>query len=221
MAIDQSPSELRGLPAEPGRRLWSRIMEPKGRIAFELAAGNTLRIVDIDGQQVADFICFNKHDLTEKNSHSTTVMLKGNINVTTGDFIYSNEAWKMLKITQDTVQKHDLIAGTCCQGLNRFRYGAEAEHQPNCRSSLAAVMEPYGVKLSEIPYTFNIFMNVPVGADGSIAVVAPASAAGDFIDLEAQMDLIVAISNCPQERNICNGFKATRLGLVTYAGAAA
>lgn len=207
---------LESLADEPGPRRWEKIMEPKGRIAFELAKGETLRIVDLDGQQVADFICFDKHNLVDKISHSTTVMLKGNIHLTTGDFIYSVDARPMLKITRDTVGRHDILAGSCCPGLNRIRYGKEAEKQPNCRESLAAVMAPYGVRLSEIPYTFNIFMNVPITPEGNISVIAPVSKPGDSIDLRAEMDLVVAISNCPQERNVCNGFKATRLGLVVY-----
>lgn len=212
-----SVPDLRGLNDEPGPRRWECILPPKGRTAFELDKGDTLRIIDLDGQQVADFICFDRHNLVDKISHSTTVMVKGNIHLTTGDYIRSVDAYPMLKITQDTVGRHDILAGSCCPGLNRLRYGKEAAHQPNCRENLAAVMEPYGVRLSEIPYTFNIFMNVPISPDGNIEVIAPISKPGDFIDLRAEMDLVVAISNCPQERNICNGFEATRLGLVGYS----
>ncbi|MBS7540327.1 DUF1989 domain-containing protein [Ancylobacter lacus] len=207
---------LRDLGDEPGPRRWETVMAPKGRTAFELEKGDTLRIIDLDGQQVADLICFDRHNLTDKISHSTTVMLKGNIHLTTGDYIRSVDAYPMLKITRDTVGRHDILAGSCCPGLNRLRYGEQAAHQPNCRENLAAVMAPYGVRLSEIPYTFNIFMNVPVSPDGDIEVIAPVSKPGDYIDLRAEMDLVVAISNCPQERNVCNGFKATRLGLVVY-----
>ncbi|MBS9475499.1 DUF1989 domain-containing protein [Ancylobacter radicis] len=208
--------DLRGLHSEPGPRRWERVLAPKGRTAFELDKGHTLRIIDLDGQQVADFICFDRHNLVDKISPSTTVMVKGNIHLTTGDYIRSVDAYPMLKITQDTVGRHDILAGSCCPGLNRLRYGKKASHQPNCRENLAAVMEPYGVRLSEIPYTFNIFMNVPISPEGNIEVIAPVSKPGDFIDLRAEMDLIVAISNCPQERNICNGFTATRLGLVVF-----
>ena len=210
------PADLKDLPEEPGAARWAHVIEPKGRIAFDLAAGETLRIVDLDGQQVADFICFDKADLADKMSPNTTVMIKGNINVSTGDYIYSVNAWKLLRITRDTVGRHDLMAGSCCRGLNRLRYGAEAEHQPNCRDSLADVMRPYGIGITEIPYTFNIFMNVPVSPSGDIGVIAPLSKPGDSIDLRAERDLVVAISNCPQERNVCNGFAATRLGLVIY-----
>lgn len=208
--------DLRGLDNEPGPRRWEHILAPKGRTAFELDKGDTLRIIDLDGQQVADFICFDRHNPVDKISHSTTVMVKGNIHLTTGDYIRSVDAYPMLKITQDTVGRHDILAGSCCPGLNRLRYGEKAAHQPNCRENLAAVMAPYGVRLSEIPYTFNIFMNVPISPNGDIEVIAPVSKPGDFIDLHAEMDLVVGISNCPQERNICNGFKATRLGLVVY-----
>ena len=214
------PDALTNLPDEPGPVRWAEVMAPKARIAFELDAGETLRIVDLDGQQVADFICFDRANMADKMSPSTTIMLKGNINLTTGDIIYSVDAWKLLRITRDTVGRHDIIAGSCCRGLNRLRYGTEAEHQPNCRDNLAAVMAPYGIGITEIPYTFNIFMNVPVSPSGDIGVIAPISKPGDSIDLRAERDLVVAISNCPQERNVCNGFVATRLGLVIYAAAA-
>lgn len=216
--VDEPDTTL--LPQRPGDppRISVRIIEPKGRIAFELEKGETLRVIDIDGQQVADFICFDRHDLGDKISHSTTIMLKGNIHLSTGDMIYSVDARPMLRIAHDTVGCHDILAGACCRGLNRHRYGPAAENQPNCRDNLAAVMAPYGVGIREIPYPFNIFMNVPVSPEGNISVMEPLSRAGDFIDLVAEMDLVIAISNCPQERNVCNGVKATRLGLVVFAG---
>jgi uncharacterized protein YcgI (DUF1989 family) len=210
------PPELHHLAEEPGTVRRAEVLPPKGRIALDLMAGETLRIVDLDGQQVADLICFDKANMADKISPSTTVMLKGNIHLTTGDIIYSVDAWPMLRITRDTVGCHDILAGSCCPGLNRLRYGPIAEHQPSCRENLAAVMAPYGVRISEIPYPFNVFMNVPVSPSGDIEVIAPVSKPGDSIDLRAERDLVVAISNCPQERNVCNGYQATRLGLVVY-----
>jgi len=215
--VEDRPAELRDLPDEPAAPRWARILEPKDHIAFDLATHETLRIVDLDGQQVADFICFDKANLADKMSPNTSVMLKGNIHLSTGDYIYSVDAWKLLRITRDTVGRHDMLAGSCCSGLNRLRYGSDAARQPNCRDNLAAAVAPYGIRASEIPYTFNIFMNVPVSPTGDLEVVAPVSKPGDSIDLRAARDLVVAISNCPQERNVCNGFKATRLGLVVYA----
>ncbi|MDS9469176.1 urea carboxylase-associated family protein [Paracoccus sp. MBLB3053] len=210
----------RALAQEPGSRLRTQIIPPQGRVAVELEKGQTLRVVDLDGQQVADLICFNRDDLAEKFSPNVSVMLKGNIHLTTGDYLYSVDARPLLRIGHDTVGCHDVLAGSCCRGLNRFRYGPEAEHQPNCRDNLAAVMAPYGVTIREIPYPFNVFMNVPVEADGHIEVIEPVSKPGDFVDLIAERNVVVAISNCPQERNECNGFAATRLGLVIYAAEA-
>jgi uncharacterized protein YcgI (DUF1989 family) len=202
---------------EPGRRILDLVLEPKGRIALELDKGQTLRITDLDGQQVADLICFARDDLSEKLSPNVSVMLKGNIYVSTGDLLYSVDARPLLRIGRDTVGRHDLLAGSCCRGLNRLRYGPAAESQANCRDNLAAAMAPYGVPLREIPYPFNVFMNVPVAADGDIAVAEPLSKSGDFVDLIAERDVVIAISNCPQERNACNGFAATRLGLTVFS----
>jgi uncharacterized protein YcgI (DUF1989 family) len=210
------PDVPASLPDDPAARIWERILEPKGHAAFELDPGQTLRIIDLDGQQVADLICFARDDLSEKLSPNVSVMLKGNIHLSTGDILYSVDARPLLRIGRDTVGCHDLLAGSCCRGLNRLRYGTEAEHQSNCRDNFAAAMAPYGVGIREIPYPFNVFMNVPVGVEGDIEVVAPISRPGDFIDLVAERAVIIAISNCPQERNDCNGFQASRLALVAY-----
>jgi uncharacterized protein len=212
----REPNVTPDLPTtSPEECVWSKVMEPKSRISFELSHGQTLRIIDLDGQQVADFICFNKHDLGEKISVHNTFMTNGNIYVTTGSKIFSDDSRPMLTIVADTCGHHDLLAGTCSRGLNRMRYGIE--DGPNCRANLAAAMAPYGISLREIPYTFNIFMNVPVAADGSVKVEAPRSRPDDYIELRAEMDLIIAISACPQERNVCNNFHATRLGLMVFA----
>ncbi len=63
---------------------------------------------------------------------------------------------------------------------------------------------------------FNIFMNAPVKPDGSIAIIEPESKPGDYIELKAEMDCIIAITNCPQERNPCNAYKVTSLGFLLY-----
>jgi uncharacterized protein YcgI (DUF1989 family) len=199
----------------PGEILRDEILPPKGYVSLTMDKGQTLRIVDLDGQQVADFICYNRHNTGEKLSVGVSFMLPGKLNITTGDGLYSDDANRMMTITDDTCGRHDLLGGWCSTGLNRVRYGVV--DNLNCRSNLTAAMAPFGVPMREIPYSFNIFMNVVISPDEHISVQAPISKPGDYIDLRADMDLIVAISNCPQERNICNGFKATRLRIIAYA----
>lgn len=197
-----------------GKVLRTVMMEPRGKLALEMAARQILRIVDVDGQQVGDLVCFNRHDPTEKLSPNNTALINGTIYISTGHALFSDRCSKMMTIVADTCGRHDLLCGSCSEGSNRFRYGVAGT--PNCRDNFREALAPYGIPLTEIPYAFNIFMNAPVEADGRIAIREPLSKPGDSIDLRAEMDLIVAISNCPQERNPCNAFKPTRLQVILW-----
>jgi uncharacterized protein YcgI (DUF1989 family) len=87
---------------------------------------------------------------------------------------------------------------------------------PNCRSNFERVLKPYGLRLAEIPYSFNIFMNTTVSPEGKTQIEEPKSKPGDYIDLRANIDLLIAISNCPQERNPCNGWNPTPIEVIVY-----
>lgn len=190
------------------------IVEARGRTGFTVDAGQTVRIVDLEGQQVADLVCFVKDEPAEKLSVHNTALIQGTIYVTTGHALFSDRCRPLMRIEDDTCGRHDLIAGSCSEGTNRHRYGVAGT--PNCRSNFEQALRPFGIPLKEVPYSFNVFMNVPVEADGRMAIKEPTSKPGDHVEIMAEVDLIVAISNCPQERNPCNAFKPTPLRVLVY-----
>jgi uncharacterized protein len=194
------------------------VMPPGGHLAFDVVRSDVVRIVDIEGQQVADVVCFNRHRLEEKFSPPNTLLINGTLRVTVGHALWSDEAGRMFTIVTDTVGLHDVIAGACSRFTNEVRYGAK--DTPNCRDNLARAVAPYGLGWKDVPYAFNVFMNVPIEPDGRVYNAEPASRAGDFIDLRADMDCLVAISNCPQLLNACNAFRAKplRVTVVRPAG---
>lgn len=196
-----------------------RVLEPRGRAAFEMQAGEVLRITDLKGQQVADLVCFNRHKPSEKLSVHVTMMDQGSIYMSKGNSLLSNDCNSLMTLIADTCGRHDLLAGSCNEGANFRRYGIH--DSPNCRSNLEAALAEYGIPLREIPYSFNVFMNVRLDPDGSIRTVLPLSKAGDFVELRADMDLIVGISNCPSDQGPCNGYHLTELGLSIRPGDAA
>jgi uncharacterized protein YcgI (DUF1989 family) len=200
-------------PHPTGPILRDDTIEPRGHAAFPLDRGQTVRIVDVDGQQVADFVCFRRPDTSEKLSVHNTALIQGTILITTGHVLLSDRCDTLMTITDDTCGRHDLLAGSCSEGTNRWRYGVAGT--PNCRSNFEAALRPFGVPLREVPYSFNIFMNVPI-VDGRIRIEEPLSKAGDHIDLRAETDLLIGISNCPQERNPCNAYAPTRLRVVVF-----
>ena len=202
----------------PGPIVLDEMLPARGRTAFPVDRGQTVRIVDVDGQQVADFVCFRRPDTSEKLSVHNTALIQGTIHVSTGHLLLSDRCGALMTITADTCGLHDLLAGSCSEGTNRWRYGVA--DTPNCRSNFEAALRPFGIPLKEVPYSFNIFMNVPIG-DGKIGIQAPVSKAGDYVDLRAETDLLVAISNCPQERNPCNAYNPTRLRVLVFGAPAA
>jgi len=144
---------------------------------------------------------------------NNTGLMNKTIFITSAHSLFSTRATKLMTIVDDMVGVHDLIAGSCSEGTNRLRYGVRGT--PNCRSNFEQALAPHGIPLREVPYSFNVFMNVPVTPEKT-EIIEPVSNPGDYIDLRAERDLLVAISNCPQERNPCNGFNPTPLEVVVY-----
>jgi urea carboxylase-associated protein 1 len=187
---------------------------PAGHFAAELRAGQVLRVVDLEGQQVADLICFALADLEERLSIVNTISLNRHVYPRVGTVLWSERAQAMMTIIADTCGVHDLLAGACSRFTNERRYGVK--DTPNCRDNLAAAVKPWGIAPREVPFNLNVFMNCPIGPDGCWSIQAPRSKAGDYIDLRAEMDVLVAFSNCPQIHNACNAFRRKPLGVLIY-----
>lgn len=183
------------------------VVAAKGHTAFVMEQGQTLRIVDLEGSQAVDLICYNADRLEEKFWAAHTAKLAGSIYVTTGDRLYSDLANPMMTIVEDTVGVNDVICGSCSYALDVVRYG-EAHAQPGCMDNFETAIAPWGLRRGDVPMCFNIFLRYPVEPDGRVSIDHdPPSRAGDHITLRADMNLLVAISNCPQENNPCTGYR--------------
>jgi uncharacterized protein len=183
--------------------------EPWGRV---LKAGQVLRIVDLQGRQAVDFLCYNAADPSERYNAADTMKYAKTIFLTTGHGIYSDMGRRLFTILEDTCGRHDTIGGCCSAASNELRYGAK--ETPNCRQNFLRALEPFGLDKKDIVANLNWFMNVPVDADGAMAIVDGVSKPGDHVDLRADMDVLAVISNCPQTRNPCNGFNPTPIRVV-------
>jgi urea carboxylase-associated protein 1 len=189
------------------------VIPARGHSAFPMRSGQLLRIEDLEGQQAVDLICYNLDNLDETFWAAHSAKLNGTIYLTAGHVLYSALANPMMTIVEDTVGVNDVICGSCSQALDVVRYG-EDRAQPGCMDNFEAAIEPWGLKRKDIPMCFNIFLRYPVEQDGSVSIDHPApSAAGDHMLLKAEMDLLVVISNCPQENNPCTGFNPSPLGV--------
>ena len=169
---------------------------PRHGVAFRIAKGDRLRIIDPQGEQVSDLVAFNALDTGEVISSGRTLDYASRIFLTTGDPLYSNRSNVMLRIVEDTVGRHDFLLTPCSKDTFRIIYGDENPHQ-GCFGNLAEALAPYGITADQIPTAFNVFMNVSVdGRTGELKVLPPLSKPADHILLEAEQDLIVALTAC-------------------------
>lgn len=176
--------------------------------AFEIRTGQRLKIVDVQGQQVADFVAFNLHNLDEFLSVCHTRGMLGSLRPQQGHPLYTSLRNAILLVEEDTVGVHDMLFAPCDRKRYALDYG-DPNH-PGCRDNLHQALGGR-VPYARIPDTVNWFMNVPWRPDGRIEIVEPVSRPGDYVVLRAEMDALVAISACPQDRNPCNAFKPTEL----------
>jgi len=172
------------------------IIPPRSGVAFTLNKGQKLMVVDIEGEQVSDLVCFNRNDTREYLSSGRSIDYAETIFLTTGHPLYSNRSNIMLEIKEDTVGRHDFLLTPCSAEMFRIIYGHEHPHR-GCFGNLSEALKKYHIEPDNIPICFNVFMNVAVdGNTGKISVLPPESKAGDLTIFEAKMDLIVGMTAC-------------------------
>lgn len=188
----------------PARSPWSGIVR----------AGQRLRIIDLAGNQAVDFLAYVADDPVERYDAQATVAAQRSLFLRTSSVLRTNEGRPLLTVTDSTCAYHDTIGGACSPESNTLRYGHHTRHQHACVDNFLAALAPWGLGKRDIVSNVNWFMNVPVELDGTLGIVDGISAPGLYVELEAEVDALVAISNCPQINNPCNGFDPTPVRLV-------
>jgi urea carboxylase-associated protein 1 len=202
------------LPPPAGPVLLDAVIPARAPWDHELRRGQTLRIIDLEGNQAVDFLMYNRDDLEERYSAQDTIAAQGNIFLRAGTVLRSNEGNAMACVTATSVARHDTIGGACSCESNTLRYGFHTKAQHACVENFLCAAGRHGMGKRDLVSNINWFMNVPVEADGSLGIVDGISAPGLFVEIRAQMDLLVTISNCPQINNPCNGFDPTPVRVV-------
>ena len=174
----------------------AEVIPPRSGVAFELRRGQCLRVIDPEGEQVADLLAYNRGDIGEALSSGRSLDYAGSIFLGKGDPLYSNRSRVMLRIVEDSVGRHDFLLTPCSAEMFRIIYGDPQPHR-GCFGNLAWVLAPWGITADMIPTAFNIFMNVRVDGDsGTLRVDPPLSRAGDSTEFLAEMDLVIGLTAC-------------------------
>ncbi len=184
-----------------------------------LLKNQTLRIVDLHGNQAADTLFYSVADPAERYSAIDTIREQKNVSLTAGTTLLTNMGNPMLTITADTCGRHDTLGGACATESNTVRYALEKKTMHACRDSwmlAVAENEQFGISKRDITHNINFFMNVPVTKQGGLTFADGISEAGKYVEMQAEMDVIVLISNCPQLNNPCNAYNPTPIGLYIW-----
>lgn len=191
-------------------------IEPQTDTSFVLKKGHKCRVTDVKGKQVADLVAFSLTNLKEKLSTGVTIDNNLSLNIRKGDYLFSNQYNKLLKIVADTVQKHDLLYPACSPPMYRSQYQT-TDYHPSCLENLSKALKEYEIAEEQIPDPFNIFMNTYVDRKGNLTVEEPLSKAGDYIELGAEMDLIIAVTACSVDKSKCNAHSCKPIMVEIFA----
>ena len=177
---------------------WSRVLKK----------GEMMRIIDLNGKQAVDFLCWNADDHDDRYAAADTMKInETGIFLGKGTTLYSVGLTPLLTIVEDSCGFHDTIGGCCSADLNKYRY--DVDNQSGCRENFLAEMADFGLGKRDMAANVNFFMYVPVGKDGDMDMGPSISKPGDFVDLRAETDVLTIISNCPQINNPVNDYNPT------------
>lgn len=188
----------------------------------EVRRGQTLRILDLKGNQAVDTLFYSAADPAERYSAVDTIARQRQLYLTTGSVLYSSEGRPMLTITADTCGRHDTLGGACAAESNTVRYALDKRPMHSCRDSFLHALNHCGCAIRrqmskrDLTANVNFFMNVPVTPGGHLQFDDGISGAGKYVEMRAEMDVLVLISNCPQLNNPCNAYDPTPIRLLLW-----
>jgi urea carboxylase-associated protein 1 len=203
---------------DPAKAVFDQVV-PSGRgFTGDLRRGQIFRIVDLEGNQAVDTLFYDAHNPDERYSSCDTIRAQGGIYLTTGTRLMSSEGRPLLTIIADTCGRHDTLGGACSAESNQVRYALEKKYMHNCRDSflLALAELGRGMNKRDLASNINFFMNVPVTPEGGLSFADGVSAPGRYVEMRAETDVLVLISNCPQLNNPCNAYNPTPVRLLVW-----
>ncbi len=206
-----SATTLHESKLDPAKAYFRKVIRAGDHYVGTMQHGETLRIVDLEGNQAVDTLFYNADRSEERYSAQATIVRQGGIYLSAGTELISSEGRVMLRIVADTCGRHDTLGGACAAESNMVRYALEKKFMHNCRDSflLGLANSGYAMDKRDLTANINFFMNVPVTAEGRLTFDDGVSAAGRYVEMQAEMNILILISNCPQLNNPCNAYNPT------------
>jgi urea carboxylase-associated protein 1 len=195
---------------QPDTAVFRQVIPAGEPFLCEVKAGQTVRLLDLEGNQAVDTLFFSAKNPRERYDPQRTLRKQNSVYLTTGTVLWSNLGNPLLTIVADTCGRHDTLGGACAQESNTVRYALDKRYMHSCRDNfLHACLHDGRLEKRDIGANINFFMNVPVTPEGGLTFEDGISAPGKYVELTAHQDVIVLISNCPQLNNPCNAYNPT------------
>lgn len=167
-------------------------------VTVDLSRDQRFRIVNTEGGQVVDTWAFNATDVNEHLSmeHSRSAIYR--FLFRPGDTLVSNCFQPIISFIDDTSPGlHDTLHAACSSGSNAF-YGAE-KNRPNCQDNLKNQMAARGRPRTHVPCPWNLFEHALVNDQLELRDEPSTAAAGDYVELRAEMNILLVCSACPSQ----------------------
>jgi uncharacterized protein YcgI (DUF1989 family) len=178
--------------------------------AVVLTAGQTLRIVNVEGQQVADFIAFVAGDLTESVSTIHTLVSIGRLFPTAGDAFRSNRRRPLVEFVRDDTKRHDMLIAACDPW--RYEYDFNVTGHRSCSDNFLEALAEWRLPRHQLPHPVNFFQNMRY-PEGRVEFGQSLARPGDVVELRALADLVAAVSACPMDLNPISGYRSRDLAI--------
>lgn len=205
---------------DPKNAVLSQVCDAGDPWMAEVKSGQIFRILDLEGNQAVDTLFYSAENADERYSAVDTIARQRQVYLTAGSVLFSSEGNAMLTIVADTCGRHDTLGGACSAESNTTRYDLAKRPMHSCRDTFMHALNTCACASNmtkrDITANINFFMNVPVTADGTLSFADGISGAGKYVEMRAEMDVIVLISNCPQLNNPCNAYNPTPVQLLVW-----
>jgi urea carboxylase-associated protein 1 len=205
-------------PLDPKTAVYDETLASGLGFTRVLTKGQVFRIVDLEGNQAVDTLFYNADDPAERYSAVDTIREQRNVYLSTGTRLLSTEGRVLLTIVADTCGRHDTLGGACAAESNQVRYAIDKKYMHSCRDTflLTLARKCHDMSKRDIAANVNFFMNVPVTPEGGLTFEDGVSGPGRYVEMRAEMDVRVLISNCPQLNNPCNAYNPTPVRLLVW-----
>ena len=181
---------------------WIDVPAREGR-GVRVAAGQSFRVIDVEGGQVADTFAFLADDISEYHSAEHTRVHVNRLFPRPGEHFVTNHRRPILLLeSDDTPGIHDMLCAAC--DPERYTGLGVTEWHASCQENLQRAMADLGFERVEVPQPINLFMNIPVLEGSAIGWEPAPTRAGDSVTMRAEMDCFVVVSACPQDIVVIN-----------------